>query len=163
MFLSLYFHIVSIVNYKLYIFIHNITLKLHSVIQSLYQGGVTLSLGLNISKIRIDAKLNQRELAKKLGVSAGAVGLWETDKRLPDAHMIVKIAQYFDVSTDYLLGLSSSPNAKEVIHGEQLSTEEKEIVEAYRAMNADGKRILLGKALDLKLSTATTNRKKDIG
>ena len=124
-----------------------------------------LSLGLNLSKIRIESKLNQRELAQALGVTAGAVGLWETDKRLPDAHMIVKIAQYFNVSTDYLLGLSDSPNMREIIHGEQLSSEEKEIVDMYRNLNADGKRILLGKALDLKLSgiTAAPNKKKDIG
>lgn len=124
-----------------------------------------MSLGLNLSKIRIESKLNQRELAQALGVTAGAVGLWETDKRLPDAHMIVKIAQYFNVSTDYLLGLSNTPNMREIIHGEQLSSEEKEIVDVYRNLNADGKRILLGKALDLKLSgvTATPNKKKDIG
>lgn len=120
-------------------------------------------IGNRIKTLRTQSHITQRELAEKIGLTPKMISFYEKSERIPPADIIIKFVEIFNVSADYLLGLSSSPDAKEIIHGEQLSTEEKEIVEAYRAMNADGKRILLGKALDLKLSTATTNRKKDIG
>lgn len=120
-------------------------------------------IGNRIKTLRTQSHITQRELAEKIGLTPKMISFYEKSERIPPADIIIKFVEIFNVSADYLLGLSSSPDAKEIIHGEQLSTEEKEIVEAYRVMNADGKRILLGKALDLKLSTATTNRKKDIG
>ena len=122
-----------------------------------------MDLGINISKLRLNRKMNQRELAKELGVSAGAVGLWETGKRYPDLCMLKKIAQFFHVSTDYLLGLTSTPDAKESVHGEHLLEDEKKLLDTYRSLTSDEKQVVLGKALDLKLSSTTPNRKKDIG
>lgn len=37
-----------------------------------------MDLGINISKMRMSYKISQRQLAKELGVSAAAIGLWET-------------------------------------------------------------------------------------
>ena len=59
-----------------------------------------------ISKLRSDKGLNQRELAKLLGVSNGAIGMWETGKRQPDLDTIKKLSAFFGVTTDYLLGNS---------------------------------------------------------
>jgi transcriptional regulator with XRE-family HTH domain len=57
--------------------------------------------------IRMEAKLNQREMAEKLGVVYGTYNNWEMGKREPDFKTIKKIAKHFNVSTDYLLGLSN--------------------------------------------------------
>ena len=124
-----------------------------------------MSLGINISKIRINSQISQRQLAQDLGVSAGAVGLWETGKRLPDANMIIKIANYFNVSTDYLLGLSPDlTSTQEDTYHEQLSDDEAKLLNTYRSLGTDEKQIILGKALDLKLSSSVDiHRKKDIG
>lgn len=48
--------------------------------------------------------LSQEELAKRLGVSRSAVSLWELGKRSPDIPTINLLADFFDVTTDYLLG-----------------------------------------------------------
>lgn len=121
-------------------------------------------IGNRIKTLRTQSHMTQRELAQKIGLTPKMISFYEKSERIPPADIIIKFVDIFNVSADYLLGLSNSPDAKEVIHGEQLSTEEKEIVDAYRAMNTDGKRILLGKALDLKLSTGSNqDRKKGIG
>ncbi len=69
-----------------------------------------MGIGKMISKIRIEKGLNQRELASLLGVSNGAVGMWETGKRQPDLDTIKKIAEFFKVPTDYLLGIGVFEN-----------------------------------------------------
>ena len=49
--------------------------------------------------------INQVELAKKLGVSKQCVSNWENDNIQPSVEMLVKIAKFFAVSVDELLGL----------------------------------------------------------
>ena len=65
-----------------------------------------MNIGKMISKLRSDKGLNQRELAKLLGVSNGAVGMWETGKRQPDLDTIKKLSAFLGVTTDYLIGNS---------------------------------------------------------
>lgn len=47
--------------------------------------------------------VTQQELANKLNVRRGSVSNWVTDRRCPDSETLVKIANYFDVTVDYLL------------------------------------------------------------
>ena len=60
-------------------------------------------LGDKIKSLRKDSHITQSELAKVIGVSAGAVGLWELNRRKPDSEMLLKIAHFFKVTVDYLL------------------------------------------------------------
>lgn len=59
-----------------------------------------------IKELRLDQKLTQKELAKKLNTSNSSVCDWEKGRSQPDLQTLVNIATLFDVSTDYLLGLS---------------------------------------------------------
>ena len=52
-------------------------------------------------------KLTQTEFAKYVGISTSSVGLYETGERIPDAETLYKISSKCNVSTDYLLGISS--------------------------------------------------------
>lgn len=54
-----------------------------------------------------ERKITIAELERNLGLGAGTVSRW--DARVPDADKIQKVAEYFDVSTDYLLGRSDIP------------------------------------------------------
>ncbi len=58
-----------------------------------------------IKKMRTARGLNQVQLAKKLNVSKQTVSNWENNNILPSIEMLVKISQFFAVSTDYLLEL----------------------------------------------------------
>lgn len=54
--------------------------------------------------IRKSKNISQKELASAIGVSPTAVNLWEKGKTEPNIKMIEKIANYLNVSYDYLLG-----------------------------------------------------------
>ena len=61
----------------------------------------------NIKRLRKARNISQVELAAELGVTKQCVSNWENDYIQPSIDMLVKIAQYFKVSTDYLLDLES--------------------------------------------------------
>lgn len=56
-----------------------------------------------LSYLRKKEKMSQEQLANKLNISPSTVGMYDTAKRQPDNEMITKIANLFNVSTDYLL------------------------------------------------------------
>ncbi len=57
-----------------------------------------------LKELRNNAHISQSTLAKALFVSQQAVAKWEIGTASPNPEMIKKIAEYFDVSIDYLLG-----------------------------------------------------------
>ena len=54
-------------------------------------------------KERRNRRCWEQELAKKLGISASAVGMYEQSRREPPCQMLVALARIFHVSTDFLL------------------------------------------------------------
>lgn len=62
----------------------------------------------NIKKLRTANNLTQVELAADLGVSKQCVSNWENDYIQPSIDMLIKIAKYFKVSTDFLLDLNDT-------------------------------------------------------
>lgn len=60
----------------------------------------------NLKNLRDAHNISQVELANKLGVTKQCVSNWENDNILPSIEMLIKLSKYFNVSTDYLLGLS---------------------------------------------------------
>lgn len=59
----------------------------------------------NLKLLRTEANIGQIELARAIGVSNGIISLWENEKREPTMSYIILLAKYFNVTTDYLLGL----------------------------------------------------------
>ena len=57
-----------------------------------------------IKYLRQSHELSQIQLDQKLGVSKQSVSNWENDNIMPSIEMLEKIADFFEVSTDYLLG-----------------------------------------------------------
>ena len=55
--------------------------------------------------LRQEKNVGQIELAKSIGVSKGIINLWENGLREPNMFSLIKLAQYFDVSIDFLVGL----------------------------------------------------------
>lgn len=68
-----------------------------------------------LAKIRSDFKMTQQELADKVGVSRGTIGMYEIGQRDPDTDTLIKIAQVFNVTTDYLLGRTDTPTPADKI------------------------------------------------
>lgn len=59
-----------------------------------------------IKNLRVNLGMNQVQLAKRLGITKSAVNSWETGTNSPSLSYIIKLAQIFGVSTDYLLGVN---------------------------------------------------------
>lgn len=61
---------------------------------------------IRLKELREQKGLSQDAFSKDIGVSQSTVGNWESGTRQPKMAVLEKIARYFDVSTDYLLGRS---------------------------------------------------------
>ena len=61
-----------------------------------------------LRELRTEKGVGQNKLAADLGLSNASISYWENEKQEPTASAIVKLASYFDVSTDYLLGVSDN-------------------------------------------------------
>ena len=57
-----------------------------------------------LSSLRIESNLSRSQLAEKLNVSVRLISYWENGQRECDFDMLIKIADLFSVSLDYLLG-----------------------------------------------------------
>lgn len=66
--------------------------------------------GKRLKQLREDADISIFRLAKELNISASAVSQYESGKRTPSDEIKILIAKFFNVSIDYLLGLSPFPN-----------------------------------------------------
>ena len=58
-----------------------------------------------LKDLRIDENLSQRKLAKKTGFSQPAIARWEAGSHIPNIDVAITFAKFFNVTTDYLLGL----------------------------------------------------------
>ncbi len=64
-----------------------------------------MPLNTNIKQLRMARNLSQVELAKALGVTKQSISNWENNNIQPSIDMLIRIADFFSVSTDILLGL----------------------------------------------------------
>ena len=62
-----------------------------------------MSIADRIQTLRKSKGISQEELADKIGVSRQAVSKWESAQSTPDLQKIIRMAELFQVSTDYLL------------------------------------------------------------
>lgn len=87
-------------------------------------------IGNKLKELRKKCGLTQKVFAELFGVSGGTVAMWETNRRQPDYDTLCKIADYFHVTTDYLLNRENSRDFN--LEGyELLSKANKEKVEIY--------------------------------
>ena len=65
------------------------------------------AFGIIFKELRLSSNKNQKEMADILNVSPSAVSHWEAGRKIPEVPMLITIAKFFEVSTDYLLGLEN--------------------------------------------------------
>lgn len=85
-----------------------------------------------IRDLREDMDLRQTDVAKATGIDQKTLSNYETGKTNPDSYSIIKLAEFFDVSTDYLLGYSRSNIQTNKDIADKLDKIEKEISELKR-------------------------------
>jgi len=63
-------------------------------------------IGSRIKELRAEMELSQAKVAKAIGYSQASVQDWEVGDKRPTSDAIIALAKFFDVTSDYLLGLS---------------------------------------------------------
>ena len=63
-----------------------------------------MDIGNRITQLRIEKGIYQKELADNLQVSVATISNYENGRHIPDPNTLCKIADYFCVTTDFLLG-----------------------------------------------------------
>lgn len=63
---------------------------------------------ITLSELRLQNKLTQKELADILGISAGAVGMYESGKRVPSLKRAIQISELFGVSVEDIIFQNST-------------------------------------------------------
>ena len=64
--------------------------------------------GSTLKQLRKNRNLTQKELGLKIGLSKAVISKYETGMGYPTFDVLIEIARYFGVTTDYLLGVSGS-------------------------------------------------------
>lgn len=63
-----------------------------------------------LRELRLKAGLKQEDLIKRFNLSSGRYSQYETGKRKPDYDLLIELADFYNVSLDYLLGRTSDPS-----------------------------------------------------
>lgn len=69
-----------------------------------------------LAELRVDHKLTQKELAKIIYVSPGTISNYENGVHYPDVEKLIALADFFQVTTDYLLGRCSANLSPEIFN-----------------------------------------------
>lgn len=72
-------------------------------------------LGKRIKELRVEKGITQSELSSYLGLTPKMVSFYELEQRFPPQDIIIKLADYFNVSADYLLGRSEIKNPDQLL------------------------------------------------
>ena len=89
-------------------------------------------MGNIILELLIDKNISQKELAQKLNSAPSTLNGYLKGHRSPDYQTLIRLADFFDVSTDYLLGKKNSP---------ELKPEEIRILKLYNSLSEDNKKL----------------------
>lgn len=89
---------------------------------------------IRLLELRNEKGLSQREMSKIFNVSQGTYNNWENSKTQPSIEQLIAIADFFDVSVDYLIGRAedyskSLPSEKDLARNELLRTFDKMLPE----------------------------------
>ena len=60
-----------------------------------------------LKELRMEKSVGQIELSKAINVSKGIISLWENGLREPTLTNLIALAQFFEVTIDYLVGLEN--------------------------------------------------------
>ncbi len=99
----------------------------------------------NLRKIREKRHKNQLNVALAVGVTQESISMYESGVSLPKANVLIKLAQYLQTSTDYLLGLTDDDTPIKYMN-KNLSNKEKELLEKFIYLKTEDQLKLIGYA-----------------
>lgn len=110
----------------------------------------------NLRLLRDEKGLSQEKLGAIFDLSQQSIYKYETRGIEPDIDTLIKMADYFDVSVDYLIGNTDIRHKMESVEPHDLNDEEAELVENFRMLSRENRRLLLSTSAALKLKGSAT-------
>lgn len=86
-----------------------------------------------IKQLRVDNNLLQKEIAKILNVPKNTYGAWERGNNEPSVDIIIKLADFYQISIDYLLNREEE-DGRIIVQELELPSDEKKVLEKYRVL-----------------------------
>lgn len=93
-----------------------------------------MTIGESLKRFRSSLKLSQKKFADSVGIPCQSYQSYEYNNSVPSANVIIKMADKYNVSTDYLLGRSDKP--------QPTNFDEKEVKEAFALRDMIGRTAL---------------------
>lgn len=105
-----------------------------------------------LKELRLGKNLTLEQLGLVFHVTKQAISRWETGDRIPSLEMVYMLSEYFNVSTDYLLGKSDYKTTNNIIKSDiqqNLSSNESELLEEFRTLDKYEQNIIKGKISEM--------------
>lgn len=101
-----------------------------------------------LSKLMNDNNIKAKQLSETLKIGKNQIKYWKDKGNIPNGETLILLANYFDCSIDYLLGLSDTPYKEKhtlaVTQPTDPDEQRQKLLENYDKMNKDGKNELVG-------------------
>ena len=94
----------------------------------------------NLKQLREEAGITQKQLADCIGVSQQSINKYENHDVEPDIATLIRMADYFNTSVDFLIGHSDIRRKIEITRVYELNQDESEMIENYRRLANKQKR-----------------------
>jgi len=108
------------------------------------ESSIKSSFSVNLKKLRREKGVSQKQAAAELGISQALLSHYETDAREPRLEFVIKVCDYYSVTTDYILGLTKergdgttklSAQINEIVNSiEELRATEAKLINKIKAL-----------------------------
>lgn len=96
----------------------------------------------HLKTLRKQKNLSQQKLADILHISQQSIYKYENDITSPDLDTVIKMAEFFGCSVDYIVGYSDIPHKVEFVTDTMLNEEELTLIEYYRKLTLKQKQAI---------------------
>jgi transcriptional regulator with XRE-family HTH domain len=109
-------------------------------------------------ELRNKNNIMANDIATSIGISKQAYSQYEKQLSTPSVNALISIARYFDVSLDYLTGLSDNPNIEQEKNNKYIATTEKEkdLLKDFRLLNGLEQNVIIGKVSEIIYNRSKT-------
>lgn len=107
-----------------------------------------MNIGNNIKQLRLSMNKTQKEVCDICGFKQGYYTGWENNKYMPGADSLIKLADCFGCSVDYILGRESEDGVI-LLNSEKYTEEEKNLIKCFRKLDRRHQASILGLITEL--------------
>lgn len=125
------------------------------------------TIGSRIKELRLSKELTQEEFGRIFGIVKSTVSLYENNNSTPNDQIKKEICKYFNVTLDYLAGVSNQRTEEVASHQQEdvfsLTEDEKELITYYSQLNKMDKQWIMGQIVDLIKEDKKKSKSEDKG